>query len=196
MAEYDVDSDESSVQAPPPPPPAVPIEEKKSTDLSRRTSTHPYESKLKVFQGLAEFRNDTELEGGEDEAMISHDEHYDDHTADYISKYRKRSGRRENVKYCSIALCLIAIIAIVIGAGVGSGALKKSSSSAAATPGTGSNPSSTGGSTQYFDSSGRTKRIYDYLVTVVVGGDSAFTDPASPESQALVWLQYSISWRL
>jgi len=89
--------------------------------------------------------------------------------------FAKDNGRWMTI--VTIVCCLLVIVAIVLGAGFGTGAFKKDSSE------------QTGdGATQPPQDLSRAASLASYLGTVNAGGLEAFTSPDSPESLALNWL--------
>ena len=95
--------------------------------------------------------------------------------------------------YASIAAILLLGMAAVLGTGFGTGSFSKSQQAAAnstpvSTPTSTSPTPGTGGTTTYIETP-RATRIREYLSSVAVNGAQTFSDPHSPESQALLWLQ-------
>lgn len=167
---YEVYSDEdSSQEAPPPPPPEYSEDER-------------YQNQLKVFQGMAEFKDNVNQE----------DEDLMDQESVEVSLppvERSTSGFRNRTPlfyYGCVVLAMMVGIILFLGIGLGTDAFKEEQP----TPGPPvSSPTSDRDVTPTNGGDERAERVRSYLVSVAANGEDAFNDPISPESKALLWLQ-------
>ena len=193
MTEFDDYSDEDSSVEAPPPPPSIYLDGG-SAPRSTGNGSHPYEEQLKIFQGMSEYRDNPE----------TYDDNEDDGSVevpspdDLMKRNEERSSRgskkEQTMLYGGIACCLLVIMSIVLGVGFGTGAFKdsKSSSSNSAVPVPAPSPDSTvPRPTPTIDETpkdDKSIRVLEYLETVV-SNPAVFDDLASPEAQALFWMQ-------
>jgi hypothetical protein len=181
--------DDSSVEAPPPPP-SIYLEEG-SAPRSSGQGNHPYEEQLKIFQGMADYRDNPNPENNDDD---------DDGSvevpppADLMERnnYKDADGskRRQTMVYGGVALCLLVIISIVLGVGFGTGVFKNDSSSKSSVPAPAPDstvPRPTTGNTET-PTDPQSIRVREYMETVVSNA-AVFDDSSSPEAKALLWLQ-------
>lgn len=191
MTEYDAYSDEDSSVEAPPPPPSIYLDGG-SAPRNSGSGSHPYEEQLKIFQGMAEYRDEpAKYVEDEDDGSVEVPP-----PADLIERNEGRAPdsnkKTQTMLYGGIALCLLVIMSIVLGVGFGTGAFKddSSSSSSSVVPapspgGTVQRPTSTVNETP---TDAKSIRVREYLETVV--SDAAvFDNLASPEAQALLWIQ-------
>jgi hypothetical protein len=200
MTEYDVYSDEDSSVEAPPPPPSVYLDGGSAPRNSGNggnsgNGNHPYEEQLKLFQGMAEYRDNLEGQGGDDDddgsvevpppPELMERNHFQKKTAD-------GSKKRHAVLYGGIALCLLLVMSIVLGVGFGTGAFKddESSSSSRSVPAPSptedvARPTTT---TNQIATDAKSIRVLEYLQTVVTN-DAVFDNLDSPEAKALLWVQ-------
>jgi hypothetical protein len=166
MEHYDAYSDEdSSVEGPPPPPMGPP-------------PLNPAEQ-LKIFEGMAEFSNNE----GDDVVLDEDDESVEVPAPSHLNReYNVKKSNKKSKIYLGSAICLLVVIGIILGVGFGTGGFGSDSSSQ-------SNKRPPPGDPLDAAAGTRGARVKDYLVSVVDGGDEAFADPNSGESQALLWLQ-------
>ena len=196
MADYDIYSDEDSSIGPPPPPPPpadLPKGPSRSSPTTTQKSQHPYEERLRVYDSAAEFggHNDGNDNYRETDFMMDHN-FEDGGSNDY--KYRSNSGRddddnngRKPAMLAAFAICILVVLAIVLGWGFGTGAFleKDSGNASAAPPDRSSNDGNREGGRP---TTARGGRLYDFLSAIVTDGEDAFANPTSPEGKALAWL--------
>ena len=207
MSDYDVYSDEdSSIGPPPPPPPPPPADLPKgpapppilptppSPEFTPK-SRHPYEDRLKVFDGTANFNssNDEHYVGEYEETdfIMDHNFESDEKNADVVPTHSRLNrdggdGSRKPAMFAAIAGCLLVVVVIGLGWGFGTGSFLQGKSQKEGVSPVDRNE---GG----FEDGGRPTaarggRMYDYLSEVVVRGKDAFANPSSPEGKALAWL--------
>jgi hypothetical protein len=91
--------------------------------------------------------------------------------------------------YGCLAVTLLVVIIVFLGAGFGTGSFKEEEKSVNTAPAPA--PTAAGGSVLPPTNGGddRADRVRSYLVSVAANGDDSFSDPLSPESKALLWLQ-------
>jgi hypothetical protein len=195
-------SDESSIDAPPPPPPPAEIviggndlDAEPQETAAVQTEDEKYHEQLKIFKDMAEFRD---LPG------VFKDDHYfhsdskenehDDERGVAVPPTMKvnRTGTREwrmenSTLYAGITTVAMLMIIIILGVGIGMGGFDNDSSSTnSSIPGTNSSAQGIPG----YETE-RASRLHEYLYTVTSNDINTFSDPISPESQALAWLQDS-----
>ncbi len=198
---FDDYSDESSIDAPPPPPPAEIVVEGdgSSTEASAttkvQTDVEKYHEQLRIFKDVAEFSN---LPG-----VFKTDQYIATDAKETESDDRNEIPQQKNVDrvgtsrswkiekhtlYAGIAAVILLIIIIILGVGIGIGGFTGDSGSTSSSGSSGNN-SSAQGVPEY--ETERATRLREYLHTVGSSGLTTFSDPISPESQALAWLQDS-----
>lgn len=171
---YHVEIDDE--EAPPPPP------------------SHPHPDDIKAATREAD-RNDKDLDDGdepEDEQSVEIPPTPIVHRMKEAEENAKVT-RSPNKLFIGLIALLVAIIAIVLGAGFGTGAFQTSSSSGAAptdptTPST-TNPSPTSDpAPSPIANVSEAQGFTEYLSTVSANGAQSFEDPNSAEYRAALWL--------
>jgi hypothetical protein len=92
--------------------------------------------------------------------------------------------------YGGVAICLLVIMSIVLGVGFGTGAFKDDSTSSELESAPAPAPDSTAQrpTVVAIPEDPKSVRVREYLTTIVAN-PSLFNNPASPEAQALAWMQ-------
>lgn len=186
MADSDYGDEESSVETPPPPPPT----DGNSTAGADREEER-YQEQLKVFQDMAEFSAGQDGEDGMNDdgsVEIPPPENYEE-----MGVVSKGPGSK---RYCMIAVCLLALLAIVLGVGFGTGAFSGSEEESSSAERGGIQTSAPAGgstdapvqdlSTPAPDT--RQGQIFSYITSISQAEEGVFTDPTAAEALALQWL--------
>ena len=171
------EEDDSSTDAPPPPPPPQADDPDEEAREEER-----YQEQLKVFKEMAEFSaaKDEINETMDDDGSVEVP------PPDNYEKMGEPMDKGATSNYGMVAGCLLLILAVILGVGFGTGAFTGSDNSASTTQGGTTSP---GGSVSTPAPDARGVRLRTYLESKGVNGDATFSNPTSPEAQALQWLQ-------
>jgi len=178
------DNDDSSVDTPPPPPPSDggSITDQEAAEEEEQR----YQRQLQIFKGMSKFSTSN----SRDEEDRPFD--VDDSTVElpppekYEEMGMESKDHRPNRCYM-VAVCFLVLIAVILGAGFGTGAFTNEKSSTekgteTTTPPADDEPVETP------PPDTREGRIYSHIAAVSLLGDNVMANPTSGEARAIQWL--------